>query len=329
MDGVLLLQLGTPDEPTPRALRRYLREFLSDPRVIEVPRWKWWLILNLFVLPFRPADSAAKYRRIWDPELGSPLLHMTRRQAALLSESLQGRPVAFGMRYGNPGISEALAQLEAAGVTRIQVLPLYPQYSATTTASALDGLFAALRRRRVVPALQTICEFHRNPAYVEALAARIESFSYPEDRPPQRVLISFHGIPRAYEERGDPYRRQCEATARLLVERMGWADDHWQLVFQSRFGREPWLEPYFDETLEALPGQGITRVMVVQPGFTTDCLETIDEIGREGAEEFAAAGGEALYRVPCLNDHPAFIEALASILLAPEAARSDTTWSTS
>jgi len=313
MRGILLLQLGTPDAPTAKALRPYLREFLSDPRVIHAPRWKWWWVLNLLILPFRPAQSAEKYARIWQAETGSPLLHHTRLQTAALQRLLPDQVVQFGMRYGNPGIGAALDALEAAGVTELTVLPLYPQYSGTTTASALDGLFAALAGR-IVPTLRTIGSFHTHPAYIEALAARIEQYPIPAGQEPQLVLISFHGIPLEYIEQGDPYRDQCRETAVLLAQRMGWGESDWRLVFQSRFGRQEWLEPYADETLAALPGEGIKQVMVVQPGFTTDCLETIDEIGFEYREVFEAAGGEQLHRVPCLNDHPRFIEALAEIL---------------
>ncbi len=317
MRGTLLIQLGTPDAPTAKALRRYLREFLSDPRVIEVPRWKWWWVLNLLVLPFRPTASAKKYQRIWNAETGSPLLHHTRLQTIALQRALPDQIVKFGMRYGKPSIAVALKQLEEAGVTQLRVLPLYPQYSGTTTGSALDGLFSALADQRVLPALDTIRGFHTHPAYIEALAARIEEYEVPQGQEPQLRLISFHGIPLEYIQKGDPYRDECIETANLLAQRMGWAADDWQLVFQSRFGRQVWLEPYADEVLRALPAEGVTRVLVVQPGFTTDCLETIDEIGHEYREEFLEAGGEVLHRVPCLNDHPRWIEAMVDISRHP------------
>lgn len=315
---VLMLQLGTPDAPTTSAVRPYLREFLGDPRILEMSAWKRWLLVNLLIAPFRAPKSAVKYRRIWDPAKGSPLLSITQSQCDRLREAL-GRDyrVWFAMRYGRPSIASVMREVSQAGCERIVVLPMYPQYSATTTASTLDALFEALRSQRVVPSMRVIRDYHDDTGYIQAVASRIRR-SLDEAKAigvePDIHLISFHGIPRIYIDRGDPYREQSTATAKLLAERMGWEMDQWRLVFQSRLGRQEWLTPYTDETLVELAAQGIQRVLVVQPGFTADCLETIDEIGYEGRMEFEAAGGKELIRVPCLNDDAEFIAALANLV---------------
>lgn len=312
--GVLLVQLGTPDQPTPRAVRRYLREFLGDPRVIEAPRLLWWFILRVRVLPFRSYQSAQKYRRIWDPERGSPLLYYTRRQALKLQDVLgDDYLVRFGMRYGNPSVRSAITELLAACVDRFLVFPLYPQYSATTTGTAYDAVFRDLITRRFVPAIRVVPPYYDHPLYLEAVARLVEETVEKWGQKPERILFSYHGIPVAYAERGDPYPTHVKETTRQLVARLGLNDDEWILCYQSRFGRAPWLQPYTEDVLVDLARRGVRRVLVVQPGFTADCLETIDEIGFEAAELFRAHGGEELVRVPCLNDHPLWIEAMAAI----------------
>jgi ferrochelatase len=312
--GILLIQLGTPDAPTPRALRRYLRQFLADPRVIEAPRLLWWFVLRLFILPFRPRRSASKYRLIWDPATGSPLLHHTRLQAEALQRAFPDRPVAFGMQVGNPPLAAVVEDLIARGVERLVVLPLYPQYSATTTASATDALFAALLHQRRVPALRIVPPYYDHPAYLDAVAAVIREDLARLDWEPEHFLLSFHGIPIRYAQRGDPYATHVKRTTQALVQRLGWPRDRWTQTFQSLFGRSEWLKPYTETRLKELAAKGIKRVFVATPGFTADCLETIDEIGREAREAFLHAGGEVLHRCPCLNEHPAWIGCLEALL---------------
>jgi ferrochelatase len=314
MTGVLLIQLGTPDAPTAPALRRYLARFLADPRVIEAPRLSWWLARNLIVLPFRPARSAAKYRLIWDPHTGSPLLHYTRLQAEGLQRLLPDVPVAFGMQVGNPPVAQAVRGLIEKGVDRLVVLPMYPQYSATTTASATDALFQALMRERRVPALRVVPPYYDHPAYLDALTAIIKGEFARLTWEPEHFLLSFHGLPIRYCQSGDPYATHVKRTTALLVKRLGWPREKWTQTFQSLFGREEWLKPYTEEKLKRLAKAGVRRVFVATPGFTADCLETIDEIGREAREAFRHAGGEELHRCPCLNDHPAWIEALRRLV---------------
>lgn len=317
--GVLLIQLGTPDEPTVPALRRYLRQFLGDPRVIETPttwqRWRWRFILNAFILPTRPAQSAAKYRRIWDVNTGSPLLHLTRLQTEALQRQLPQVPVRFGMQVGNPSVGSVVHEMIEQGVERLVVLPMYPQYSATTTASATDVLFSALLKERRVPALRLIPPYYDHPAYIEAMATIIQEESRKISPPPDHYLLSFHGIPIAYAQRGDPYATHVKRTTAALVKRLGWERRQWTQSFQSLFGRARWLRPYTEETLQQLAQAGTRRIFVAMPGFTTDCLETIDEIGTEATEVFHHAGGEILYRCPCLNDHPAWIKAMRTLVL--------------
>jgi protoporphyrin/coproporphyrin ferrochelatase len=314
MTGILLVQLGTPDAPTTPALRRYLRQFLSDPRVIDVPRLKWQVILNLFILPFRPARSAAKYRNIWDPLTGSPLLHTTRRQTVALQQLLPDLPVAFGMQVGNPPVASVLHELIEKGVDRLIVLPMYPQYSATTTASATDVLFQALMKEKRVPALRIAPPYYDHPAYLDAMTTVIREELARLSWEPDHYLLSFHGIPIRYAQQGDPYATHVKRTTVQLVKRLGWPRGKWTQTFQSLFGREEWLKPYTEDTLKRLAKAGARRVFVALPGFTADCLETIDEIGREATEAFHHAGGEVLHRCPCLNDHPTWIEALRRIV---------------
>lgn len=314
--GVLLVQLGTPDEPEPAAVRRYLAEFLSDPRIVEIPRAAWLPILHGVVLRTRPARSARKYRQVWTDE-GSPLLVNTRRQASLLRGLLgeQGfeLEVEFAMRYGNPSVPAVLRSMRDSGVDRLLVVPMYPQYSATTTASACDAVFAELGRWRDQPELRTIRSFPDDGACLDALAARILA-RWTADGRPDHLLMSFHGVPERAIRLGDPYRDECELTARLLARRLGLGDDQWTLSFQSRFGRAKWLEPYTDASLVALARRGVAHVDVTCPGFVADCLETLEEIAIEGRNSFLAAGGRRLRYLDCPNGDPGFIRALGALV---------------
>jgi ferrochelatase len=312
--GALLIQLGTPDAPTAPALRRYLRQFLSDPRVIEAPRLLWWAILNGRILWTRPAQSAAKYQRIWDPQTGSPLLHLTRLQTEALQRALPDVPVRFGMQVGNPPVAQVVHQMIAEGVDRLIVLPMYPQYSATTTASATDALFLALLKERRVPALRIVPPYYDHPAYLDAIVTVIREELGELGWQPDHHVLSFHGIPVKYVQRGDPYPEHVERTKQLLIERLGWPAGTWTQSFQSLFGRDLWLQPYTDETLKKLARSGVKRVVVAMPGFTTDCLETIDEIGYEARELFRHEGGELLHPCRCLNDHPAWIRGMKTLI---------------
>jgi ferrochelatase len=313
--GVLIIQLGTPDAPTVPALRRYLRQFLSDPRVIEAPRLSWWFVLNLRILATRPKQSAAKYRRIWQAQTGSPLLHYTRLQTEALQRLLPGLLVRFGMQVGNPSVAKAVGDMIAAGVERLVVVPMYPQYSATTTASALDVLFKALMRERRVPALRVVPPYYDHPAYLDALTIQIREELGKLPWEPEHFILSFHGLPVKYVARGDPYPEHVARTTELLLPRLAWPPGRWTQSFQSRFGKEQWLLPYTDKTLQELAQQGVKRVFVATPGFTADCLETIDEIGYEARELFQHAGGQALHQCRCLNNHPLWIEALRTLVL--------------
>lgn len=312
--GVLLVQLGTPDAPTTSALRRYLRQFLGDPRVIEAPRLLWWFILNFRILPTRPQNSAAKYRRIWNADTGSPLLHYTRLQAEKLQKELPQVPVRFGMQVGNPSVGSVVREMIAFGIDRLIVLPMYPQYSATTTASATDVLFQALMHERRVPALRIVPPYYDDPGYLDAVVGIIREEEAKLKWQPDHFLLSFHGIPIKYVERGDPYPQHVERTTQLLLERLNWPQGRWTRSFQSLFGKDLWLQPYTDATLEKLAKEGVRRVFVATPGFTADCLETIDEIGHEAKEVFQHAGGETLFQCPCLNDHPLWIRAMKQLI---------------
>lgn len=315
--GVLLTNLGTPQSPTPGALRRYLREFLSDPRVVEFPRVAWWLILNLVILNIRPARSARAYRSIWT-EQGSPLLANTRALAQSLTEQLDTRfpqrpLLKIAMRYGQPSIASALREMHEAQVHRLLVLPMYPQYSASTTGSTFDAVSRELSRWRWVPELRFVGGYHDHDLYIDAVAERIRRAW--QDKPRgQLLLMSFHGVPRRFLLQGDPYHCQCQATARLLAERLELSQDRWMVVFQSRFGREPWLGPYCDETLKSLPSQSVRSVDVVCPGFSMDCLETLEEIEIRNRELFQESGGESLQYIPCLNDEPAHRELMLKLV---------------
>ena len=320
--GVLVAQLGTPQAPTARALRPYLRQFLSDPRVIDLHPLKWYPILYLLVLTRRPARSAALYANIWTDE-GSPLMVHSQAQTRGLQERLGAAyRVVLGMRYGEPSIARAVQSLEREGVERILVFPMYPQFSCATTGSIYDAVARAawgrrcpwfFDRKRQMPALRFVPPYADHPAYINALKQSVAEAVALLSWTPDRYLITFHGIPQRYVNEGDPYRRQCEETARLLAAALGLADAEWINGFQSRFGKEPWLEPYTEDVLARLGGQGVRRLVAVCPGFTADCLETLDEIGREGAEQFSHGGDQQFHLVPCLNDHPAWLDAMAAI----------------
>ncbi len=316
---MLLAQLGTPDAPTPAALRRYLRQFLSDPRVVERNRVLWWFVLRLLVLPRRPRRSAALYQRIWSRE-GSPLLVISRAQARALEAALNGHEperfkVALGMRYGSPSIASAVQELVGWGADRLLLFPLYPQYAGATTGSTYDEVFRQLSTLRFVPALRVVPPYYAHAAYIEALAQAVGEAMTSSPHPPEKILISFHGLPRRFVDSGDPYASQCEATARALAARAGWENGAYQISYQSRAGRQPWLVPYTDETLVSLARTGIRHVMVICPGFVADCLETIDEIGHVALQQFQAAGGETLQLVEGLNDRPCWIAAMTKIVL--------------
>jgi ferrochelatase len=314
--AVLLVNLGTPDAPTPRALRRYLAEFLSDPRVVEIPRLAWWAILHGVILRLRPARSAAKYARIWLPE-GSPLAVWTQRQASALAGALAEAGhrvlVHHAMRYGQPAVPDMLDTLRAEGATHVLVLPLYPQYAAATTGSVSDAVMAWAARARRVPELRFVADYHDDPGYIAAMAAQLSAHWQAHGRA-AKLVLSFHGLPRRSVQRGDPYHSQCLRSAQLLAQHLGLADDDWTVTFQSRVGRAQWLEPYTEPTLRALATSGVKSVDVMCPGFAADCLETLEEIDIEARAAFLAAGGERFSYVPCLNDSPAWIGALSALV---------------
>jgi len=313
--GVLLVNLGTPDGTDYWSMRRYLSEFLSDPRVIEVPKPVWQLILQGPILTFRPGKSGAAYKKIWT-EQGSPLLIYTEAQAAKLRDRIGSDTllVDFAMNYGNPSIASKIQNLKDRGCDRICIVALYPQYSAATSASVYDRSFDALKSLRWQPAVRTAAPFHDQPAYISALAGAIEHHLSGLDFVPDKVVMSYHGIPKAYFLKGDPYHCQCHKTTRLVSEHLGWADDFALTTFQSRFGPTEWLKPYTDETLETLPEQGVKNLVVVSPAFISDCLETLEEIAMEGQEQFMEAGGENYSVVPCLNDSEPAIDVIEDVV---------------
>lgn len=320
--AVLLVNLGTPEAPTAAALRRYLAEFLWDPRVVEIPRPLWWLILHGVILRTRPAQSAAKYAAIWRKHSeagdGSPLLHWSRRQAQALQARLSAQghdvPVRCAMRYGQPSVATELDALKAAGATRILVLPLYPQYSATTTASVVDAVNAWSARQRRLPELRFINRYHDDAGYIAALAASVREHWAREGRG-QKLVMSFHGVPARTLQLGDPYHCECHATARRLAEALGLSRDDYVLTFQSRLGRAEWLQPYTEPTVQKLAREGIQHIDAICPGFASDNLETLEEIAMEAREAFLHAGGQRFGFIACLNDRPDWIEALAGIAL--------------
>lgn len=310
--GLLLVNLGTPDSPSKGDVKRYLRQFLSDPRVVEAPRLLWWPVLNGIILNTRPRRSAAAYARIWTAD-GSPLMVHSRRQAQGLQQRLgDAVKVELAMRYGNPSIAQGLDALRQAGCERILVFPLYPQYSATTTASVFDAVTGELQRWRWIPELRLVNQYGDDPGYLAALAASVEEHWQQRGRA-EKLLFSFHGIPRRYADQGDPYPHQCESTARRLADQLGLDEGQWQLCYQSRMGREAWLTPYTSETLERLARDGVQRVQILCPGFAADCLETLEEIAMENRDLFLAAGGKEYDYIPCLNERPDHLDALAGI----------------
>lgn len=318
--GVLLVNLGTPEATTYRAMRRYLSEFLSDRRVIEVNPLLWQPLLQGIILTFRPRRSARAYRRIWEADGDeSPLRRITREQAKKLSQRVGNwQPdlvVDWAMRYGQPSIGDRMAALQAQGCTKILILALYPQYCAATTATAYDAAFRAARTMRWQPALRTAAPYHDHPAYIDALASSLKPRLATRDRLPGRIVVSFHGLPKAYFDKGDPYPCQCRKTVRLLAERLGpQVREKLLLTFQSRFGRAEWLQPYTAATLARLPAEGVDDVMVIAPGFSADCVETLEELAIGGKEIFLGAGGKHYEFVPCLNDSDQAIDLIESLL---------------
>ena len=315
--GVVLLNLGTPDGTDYWSVRRYLGEFLSDPRVIETPKWLWWPILNLVILTVRPQKAGHAYAQIWDKEKNeSPLRVITRDQATALAERLAGDGVMvdFAMRYGNPSTRSVLEKMQAAGCQRILLVPLYPQYSATTTATANDKAFEALRRMRWQPAVRTAPAYYDDPKYVEVLGNSIRDGVAALDFEPDLVITSYHGLPQSYVDRGDPYEHHCHETTRLVRAYLGWPEDRLKVTFQSRFGPSKWLEPATAETLQALPAQGIRKVAVLAPAFSADCIETLEELAMGGRETFIEAGGEKFAYIPCLNASPAGMDMIEAMV---------------
>jgi len=317
--GVLLVNLGSPDAPNESAVRRYLDEFLWDPRVVEMSRPLWWLILHGVILRFRPRKTAAMYKKVWTEE-GSPLITTSKKQARELEKKLQDKIrgnvlVDVAMRYGNPSIKDALRGLRSAGAKRVLILPMYPQYSATTTASVFDAVTSELQSWRWLPDMRFINSYHDHPAYIDALAKSILKHWNTRERKPDMLIFSFHGIPKRYVNNGDPYFCHCQKTARLVAEKLLLKDIKWKVTFQSRVGREEWLQPYTDITMKQLAHQGVKSIDVVCPGFSADCLETLEEINMENREIFLSRGGEDFDYIPCLNDDEAHINALSELVV--------------
>jgi len=317
--GVLLVNLGTPEAASAAAVRAYLKQFLSDPRVVEIPRPIWWPILHGVILPLRPQKSADKYAKIWTAE-GSPLRVHTQAQAQLLRAHLARRTreapvVEWAMRYGNPPVRQGLLSLRDQGCDRVLVLPLYPQYAASSTGSAYDAVFATLNRLRNAPALRLVKHFHDDPGYIAALAQSVREY-WSAHGQPDKLLMSFHGVPRYTLDRGDPYHGECQQTARLLAQALQLGAERYQVTFQSRFGRAEWLKPYTIDTVRALGKQKLRRIDVACPGFVADCLETLEEIALENKAAFLAAGGGEFHAIPCLNQREDWIRALADLVLA-------------
>ena len=315
--GVLITNLGTPDAPTSQALRPYLREFLSDPRVVEVPRFIWWCVLNLVILVFRPRRSAKAYKTVWTDE-GSPLLIHTRNQCEALKTKLQqsygeGIVVDYAMRYGTPSVADTIDKMMQQGVRKLLVLPLYPQYCASTTGSTFDALADEFKQRRWLPELRFINHYHDEPDYIQAVADKIRAHWQHHEKA-DKLIFSYHGIPKRYLLNGDPYHCECYKTTRLVAENLGLQKHQYMTTFQSRFGREEWLKPYTDHTLQGLAKQGVESVQVVCPGFSADCLETIEEIGEENRDYFLEAGGKRYEYIEALNSDPQHIDALHNLI---------------
>jgi ferrochelatase len=316
--GVLLLNLGTPDDTDYWSMRRYLKEFLSDRRVIELPRWKWWPILNLIILSVRPSRKGKDYATIWNNERDEgPLKTITRSQAEKLQAALKDQPrvvVDWAMRYANPTTESRIKALNEQGCDRILLLPLYPQYAAATSATACDQAFRALMKMRWQPAVRVAPSYHDDPSYNDALATAMRRDLAVLDFEPEIIIATFHGMPQAYLEKGDPYHCQCQKTSRLLRERLGWPAEKWLTTFQSRFGNDPWLQPYTDETVKRLAAEGVKRVALVAPGFSADCLETLEELDKENRHYFEGGGGEKFAYLPALNDSAEGVSAIEAVV---------------
>lgn len=316
--GVLLVNLGTPDATDKVSMRRYLREFLSDKRVIDLSRWIWYPILYGIILNTRPVKVGQAYAKIWNTERNESWLRTySRNQSDLMATALADLPdimVDWAMRYGQPSIKDRLEALKDAGCDRILLFPLYPQYAAATTATVNDKAFEAMMAMRWQPALRTVPPYHDHPVYIEALANSITEHLATLDWEPEKVIASFHGIPQRYFDSGDPYHCQCMKTARLVRERLGWSKERFFVTFQSRFGREEWIKPYTDATIEKLAEDGVKRIAVINPGFVSDCLETLEEIAGENAEIFHHHGGEKFSHIPCLNDSPGGMAVLEAVV---------------
>jgi ferrochelatase len=315
--GVLLMNLGTPDATDYRSMRRYLKEFLSDRRVIEEPRLKWWPILNLVILTVRPSRRGRDYEKIWNRERNeSPLKTVSREQAERLAAALGDERIVvdWAMRYGNPAVAPRLASLRAQGCDRIVLVPLYPQYAAATTATACDQAFRALMAMRRQPAVRVAPPYFDEPVYIDAVAASMREHLARLDFEPDALIMSFHGMPEKYAEQGDPYPGQCRETARRVRERLGWPEARWHMTYQSRFGNDPWLQPYTIDTVERLARSGVKRLGVVAPGFSADCLETLEELDMENRQAFLSSGGERFSYIPCLNSGPLGMSVIESIV---------------
>lgn len=311
--GVLMINLGTPNQATPSALKTYLKQFLSDPRVVEVPRLLWFFILNCFILPFRSKRSAKAYQSVWQ-ENGSPLLIYSKSLVSKVASKLPGNYVVeLGMRYGSPSVEDAVTSLRRKGATQLLIIPLYPQYSATTTASTFDAVAEVFRKLRYVPEMRFINHYHDHPLFIDTLTNSIkqsgETFS--ETHP---LILSYHGIPQRYWDNGDPYPCHCLKTSRLVKEALNLKDDAIKTTFQSRFGREEWVKPYTDETLKLMPETGVKNVTLMCPGFAVDCLETIEEIEQENKDYFMEAGGQSFSYIPCLNDSEQHAEFFVNLI---------------
>ncbi|GLS82885.1 ferrochelatase [Paraferrimonas haliotis] len=316
--GVLLVNLGTPEAPTAAGVRAFLKEFLSDPRVVDLNPLLWKPILYGIILNVRPAKVAKAYQSIWT-EQGSPLMNVSKLQHQALTSKLkeltgEDIPVELGMTYGTPSLNDGVKRLEAQGVDKIVVLPLYPQYSCSTVAPVSDGLAKAMLSRRNVPELRMIKEYHADEHYIACLAESVNKH-WAEHGQADKLVLSFHGVPQRYVDEGDPYQEQCLATGQALADKLELSPEQWQLCFQSRFGKEPWLQPYTDETVSAMPEQGIKSIDIICPAFSADCLETLEEIAEEVRDEFMEAGGESYRYIPCLNDDDGHIEMMAKLVL--------------
>lgn len=316
--GVLLLNLGTPDGTSYWPMRRYLKEFLSDERVIEEPRWKWWPILNLIILTVRPSKKGKDYATIWNNDKDEgPLKTITRSQAEQLTARFSGQSkivVDWAMRYANPSTESRIAALQAQGCDRILLVPLYPQYAAATSATACDQAFRALMKMRWQPAVRVAPSYHDDPVYIDALARSMTANLAKLDFEPEKIIATFHGMPEKYLQKGDPYHCQCQKTSRLLREKLGIAPERWLTTFQSRFGNDPWLQPYTDMTVERLARDGVKKLVLVAPGFSADCLETLEELDGENRHIFENNGGEKFAYLPALNDSPEGIDVIQAIV---------------